>query len=92
VRVTGLERFGLSETTFRRLGNRKVRAYIYLRTFDVTPTVQRLRPEKRLAHMSVRVNRWIERLYRLYPKLSFQVKVGKSSAVASADGRSFLAR
>lgn len=79
MRVTGLERFGLSEATFRRLGNRKTLAYIHLRTFDVTTTVQRVEPEKRLAYMSARLNEWIEQLYRLFPNLSFQAKVGESS-------------
>lgn len=76
----GLERFGLRETTFRQLGTRKVLASVNLRTFDVTRAVQRLRPQKRLAYMTARAYEWIERLSRLYPKLSFRVRVGESSA------------
>lgn len=77
VRLTGLERFGLTETSFRSLGNRKVLGYVYLQTYDVTPAVQKLPCSKRHAYMVVRVNRWIERLYRFYPELSFQMKGGK---------------
>ncbi len=74
MRVTGLERFGLREASFRRLGTRKVLAYVHLRTYDVTPGVQRLLPSKRLAYMAARVDRWIEGLHRSYPELSFRIR------------------
>jgi len=78
-RVTGLERFGLNEGSFRRLGSRKVLACVHLRTYDVTPAVRRLTPSKRIAYMTARVDRWIESMYRHNPELSFQAKVGKPS-------------
>jgi Domain of unknown function (DUF4288) len=74
--VTGLESFGLNAISFRRLGNRKVMAYVYLQTYDVTPAVQRLPRSRRQLYMAARVDRWIKKLYRLHPKLSFQVKGG----------------
>jgi hypothetical protein len=83
MRLTGLERFGLDMAAFRRLENRKVLAYIYLRTYDVTPAIQRLPCSKRQPYMAARVNRWIEDLYRLYPELSFQMKGGKPSATGA---------
>ena len=80
MRLTGLERFGLNQASFRRLGHRKVQGYVYLRAYDVTPAVQRLPHSKRQPYMAARVNRWIEKLYRLYPELSFQAKGSKVSA------------
>jgi Domain of unknown function (DUF4288) len=77
--VTGLENFKLTQASFRRLGNLQVQAYVNLRTFDLTPEVRRLQPSKRLAYMASRVDRWIRRLYRLHPKLSFELKSGKLS-------------
>lgn len=79
MRVTGLDRFGLNAASFRRLGNPEVRAWVSLRTYDVTPAVKRLPPSKRLAYMAARVDRWMENFYRLYPMLSFQAKYGKFS-------------
>jgi hypothetical protein len=76
--VTGLQNFKLTQASFRRLGSRKVLAYVYLRTYDVTPAVQRRPTTKRFAYLSARVDQWIEKLYRLYPRLPFQVKGGKS--------------
>ena len=77
--VTGLENFMLTRVSFRRLGNRKVLAYVNLRTYDITPVVQRLLPSKRLAYIAARVDRWIQRLYRLHPELSFQMENGTLS-------------
>jgi hypothetical protein len=74
MRVTGLENFMLTRASFRRLGNRTVLAYVNLRTYDVTPVVQRLLPAKRLAYLSARVDRWIQKLCRLHPDLSFQTR------------------
>jgi hypothetical protein len=73
-RVTGLDRFGLNESSFRRLGNLKVLGYVYLKTYDLTPVIRRLPISKRLAHMSTRVDSWIKRLHRLHPHLTFQTK------------------
>jgi hypothetical protein len=75
--VKGLENFKLTRDSFHRLGNRRVLAHVILRTFEVTPAVQRLPPSKRLAYMTSRVDRWIRRLYRLYPELSFRQKNAK---------------
>lgn len=74
VRVTGLEHFGLNLVSFSRLGRRRVLAYVNLRTYAVTAAVQRLSASKRIAYVTARVDRWIDRLHRLYPKLSFRVK------------------
>ena len=73
-RVTGLERFGLDDASFRRLGNRGVVAYAYLRTYDVTPAVQKLPASKRQQFMAARANQWIESLQSRYPALSFQIQ------------------
>jgi hypothetical protein len=75
--ATGLEQFGLNKASFRRLGNRNVRAYVSLRTYDVTPPVKNLPPSKRLAYVAARVGRWIEGLVRLFPGLSFQAQGDK---------------
>jgi hypothetical protein len=75
--VLGLERFGLNETSFGRLGGRKVQAYLHLRTFDVTAAVRKLRPSKRFRYMASRVDRWIESLRRLHPQVSFRAKAAK---------------
>lgn len=78
--VTGLQNFKLTQASFRRLGNRTVLAYVYLRTYDVTPAIQKLRAAKRFAYMAARVDQWIEKLYRRYPKLSFELKGRKSAS------------
>src|SRR5258708_28068061 len=75
--VMGLERFELNETSFRLLSNRNVQAYVYLQSYDVTPEVRRLRPARRFAYLSRRVDRWLESLYRRHPRLSFELKAGK---------------
>ena len=36
-RVTGLAEFGLTESSLRRMGTREVRAFVHLRTHEVTP-------------------------------------------------------
>jgi len=77
--VTGLERFGLNEALFRRLDNRSVEAYAYLRTYDVTPDVRRLPITRRFAYLAARVERWIKTLPGLHPRLSFEVKADKRS-------------
>jgi hypothetical protein len=77
MRVMGLEQFELNETSFRLLGNRNVRAYVHLQSYDVTPAVRRLRPSRRFSYLSRRVDRWLESLYRRHPQLSFEVKAGK---------------
>jgi len=75
--VLGLERFGLNEASFGRLGGRKVQAYVQLRTFDVTAAIRKLRPSMRFRYMAGRVERWIESLRRLHPHVSFRAKTGK---------------
>jgi len=75
--VLGLERFGLNEASFGRLGGRKVQACVHLRTFDVTAAVRKLDPSKRFRYMASRVERWIENLRRLHPRVSFRAKAGK---------------
>jgi hypothetical protein len=86
----GLERFGLHEASFARLGGRKVQAYVHLRTYDVTAAVRRLRPSKRLRYMASRVDRWIESLRRLHPQVSFRAKAASSPVMVSGAGRSCL--
>jgi hypothetical protein len=80
MQITGLDLFGLNEGAFKRLGNRTVLVYAYLRTYDVTMAVRSLQPSKRFAYMTVRVGRWIDGLRRVYPKLSFRVHGGELSA------------
>ena len=77
--ITGLERFRLTQASFRRLGNREVLAYVYLGTYDVTSGVQRLPTAKRFAYMAARVDQWIEKLHRRYPRLRFQMEGGKAA-------------
>lgn len=74
--VVGLENFNLTKTSLGRLGDRKVLASVNLRTYDVTPAVRRIPPSKRLAYLASRVHRWIQKLYRSHPKLSFRLKGG----------------
>lgn len=78
--VRGLERFGLGDASFRRLGNRDVVAYAYLRTYDVTLAVQKLPPLKRQQFMAARANRWIEHVHSRYPSLSFQIQGSRQPA------------
>ncbi len=73
----GLEGFGLDENSFRVLGDRVVQAYVYLQSYDVTLAVRRLRPSRRFAYLSRRVDRWLKSLYRRHPQLSFEMKAGK---------------
>ncbi len=74
--VMGLENFGLTLTSFRRLANRKVHALVNFGTYDLTPGVRKLKPTKRLPYMAARVDRWIQRLHRLHPEMSFLEKNG----------------
>ncbi len=76
--VMGLENFGLTLTSFRRLANRKVHALVNFGTYDLTPGVRKLKPTKRLPYMAARVDRWIQRLHRLHPE--------KVSALTEAPG------
>ena len=75
--VTGLENFKLSLESFRRLGNAKARAYVALRTYDLTPAVRKLPPSLRHAYLIARVNRWIASLRRSFPELVIQTSLGK---------------
>jgi hypothetical protein len=72
--ITGLDQFGLSESSFRKLGDQKVTAYVYLMTYDVTPAVQKLPPRKRFLYMEQRVDAWIAKLQRLCPTIYPNVK------------------
>lgn len=78
-RVTGLERFGLNETSFRRLGEREVQAHVHLQTYDVTPAVRKLQVPNRFPYLLRRVDQWIKELQRLHPHLRFEAKAGKLS-------------
>ena len=75
--LTGLENFNLTMSEFRRLGKTTVKAYVNLRTYDLTPAVRRLLPSRRHAYLIVRVRKWVAALRRSFPDLSFQTVVGK---------------
>ncbi|HEV2494580.1 MAG TPA: hypothetical protein VG204_16070 [Terriglobia bacterium] len=70
--VTGLEILNLTEVSFRRLGTRQVRAFVHLRTYDVTPDVQKLPIPNRFKYMVARAKRWVDGLCHRYPGLSLQ--------------------
>lgn len=72
--VTGLGDFNLTETSFRRLGSREVRAWVYLRTYDVTPGVKRLPVNHRFAYQDARVKRWIRSLQSRFPGIALLPK------------------
>jgi hypothetical protein len=78
MRVTGLENFGLTETSFRHLGTRKVYATVHLRTYEVTFDVRRLPPSRRHSYLAARVNRWIKGLRLNYPRITFRARGGES--------------
>lgn len=71
-RVTGLENLKLTEAAFRRLGTREVRAFVHLRTYDVSPEVKGLPIPQRLNYMIERADRWVDGLRRRYQRLSLQ--------------------
>ena len=81
-RVTGLEEFELTDSSFRLLGNREVRAFVHLQTHDVTRAVQRLPISQRGQYMVARAQHWIDGLRRRYPGLLLQ----KSDAEAYGSG------
>jgi hypothetical protein len=81
--IMGLEDFNLTRASFRRLGARRCKALVYLRTYDVTPALQRLPPSKRFEYMASRVDRWVEGLHRLHPGVSFN---GKKGRLSGSDG------
>jgi hypothetical protein len=85
--VNGLERFGLTDASFRRLGNRRVLADVYLRTYDATPAVRRLPPSKRFAYLAARVDRWIKNIKRVYPKLLNQQKYGRDVRLSESTSK-----
>lgn len=89
MRLMGLETFGLTPTSFRRLTKRNVQAFVYLRTYDLTPAVRKLIPTKRFPYMSARVARWIRGLRSFFPRLSFKESVGRVPG-SSASGWSQL--
>jgi len=76
-RVTGLKDLKLTESSLRRLGAREVRAFVHLKTFDVTPAVQRLPISQRFNYMVARVERWVDGLRRRYPGLLLQERDAK---------------
>jgi hypothetical protein len=71
-RVTGLEELNLTQYSLRRLGAREVQAFVHLKTYDVTPAVQRLPISQRGRYIVARAERWIDGLRRRYPGLSLQ--------------------
>lgn len=71
-RLTGLEEFKLTESSFRRLSGREVQAFVHLQTYDVTRAVQRLPISQRFKYMLARAQRWIDGLRRRFPELSLQ--------------------
>jgi hypothetical protein len=75
--VTGLTDFGLTHASLLRLGNRKVEAYVNLKTYALTAAVRRLPPSRRFVYMASRAQRWIQTLDRLHPELSFRLLHGK---------------
>lgn len=74
--MTGLDEFNLTPASFARLRGRRVTAYVYLKTYRITPVIRRLPPSKRLPYMAARANRWLQKLIRLHPELSFEQKNG----------------
>lgn len=84
MRIGDLERFGLTESSFRHLGSRKVEASIHLRTYDLTRAIRKLPPSKRFAYMAARAEGWIQKLRSRYPGVLFRVK---DSKVSTSDAR-----
>lgn len=80
-RVTGLEDLDLTEPSFLRLGLREVLATVYLRSYELTPGVQKLPPSRRFAYLAARVERWIDSLRSRYPGLSLQAEEGRLSRI-----------
>jgi hypothetical protein len=79
MQIMGLQNFNLTKASLRQLGSRHTLAHVYLRTYDVTPTLRRMPPEHRLAYVANRVDRWIKELCRAHSRLSFQVVGGSPS-------------
>ena len=80
--ITGHDDFGLTAAKLARLGSRKVVAYVYLKTYDVTQDVRRRPPEQRHAHLAARADRWVRQLKQRFPGLVFRStdRVGATSA------------
>jgi hypothetical protein len=53
------------------MGSRKALAHVHLRSYEVTPQVRRLPPEKRHAYLARRADGWISRLQERFPHLAF---------------------
>lgn len=75
--VTGLERFKLTEASFRRLSTVKTWADVNLRTYDLTPAVWKVPPVQRHNYLIARANRWIASLRRSFSELTFAARYGK---------------
>jgi hypothetical protein len=75
--LTGLDNFKLTESAFRRLGKARAKAYVNLRTYDLTQAVRRLPPVQRHDYLIERVRRWVSSLRCTFPELSFQTTLGK---------------
>jgi hypothetical protein len=76
--VTGLEEYNVTDSSFRQLGTRQVRAFVHLQTYDVTRAVQRLPISQRGNYMIARVQRWVDDLCRSHSGLSLQERDSKS--------------
>jgi hypothetical protein len=72
--ISGLDAFGLLPAALSRLGARTVLAYAHLKTYEITPAVVRVKAHDRHKYLVQRAERWIARLRRRFPKLSFDIR------------------
>jgi hypothetical protein len=84
--ITGLDLFGLRLPDLSRLGTTRVRVYVHLKTYDVTPSLVARKPGARHEFLRARVDRWIKRLEFRFPHANFQ------SAYNTSPPTSLLAR
>jgi hypothetical protein len=72
--LLGLDGLGLTESSLRRMGSRRVEAVLHLNTYQVSKAVSRLPPSERHEYLARRVDRWIKTLKRRFPVATFRVK------------------
>jgi hypothetical protein len=72
----GLKQLGLTVGGLRRLGQRRVRVRVYLRSFEVTPRVASLAPAQRHPFLKRQASRWVAHLAERYPRAGWRVDEG----------------
>jgi hypothetical protein len=83
------KQFGLTVGALRRLGQRRVRVRVYLRSFEVTKRIAALAPADRHPYLQRQANRWVASLRERYPHTDWRIDDGARGISAWLEGSVF---